>query len=256
MKINAEKFVAKAVAFVRNYFKNEGLAPKAVIGLSGGIDSAVTYAILVRALGKENVTAIMLPNSQAGSEACDWACQVTAEFGVLPKKIDIGPMVRLTAAMLAAENDPVRLGNIAARTRMIVLMDQAKKEGAILVGTENKTEHYLGYFTIGGDEVSNLEIIRDLYKTQVREVARYLGIPQGVIDKPPTADLWEGQTDEEELGFTYEEADLILEAIFDLGLDKQEMFDKGFDCVKVAKVKDRIRKVDFKIREKPYPKVD
>lgn len=255
MKINAERFVADAITFVMDYFKKEGLAPKAVIGLSGGIDSAVVYAILVRAIGVENVIPIMLPNGDSGAEACDWAKQVTDQHGVAPRKIDIGPMVRLTAAMLNAEKDPVRVGNISARTRMIVLMDQAKKENAILVGTENKTEHYLGYFTIGGDEVSNLEVIRDLYKTQVREVARYLGVSQGIIDKPPTADLWDGQTDEDELGFTYEEADLILEAIFDLKLDKLEMFDRGFNSAKVAKVKDRVRRVDFKIREKPYPRV-
>jgi NAD+ synthase len=253
MKFNPAAFAKQAQVFLREYLEEAGIE-KVVIGLSGGVDSAVAYNLAVRAIGVENVIPVMLPNGSAGTEAMRWACEVAKVFGTVPKTRDISPIVKAAAAVNGC-NNPRRLGNIAARARMMVLYDIAASERAIVLGTENKTEHYLAYFTKAGDEVSDIELIRDLWKTQVWELARYIEVPSGVVEKPPTADLWNGQTDEEELGFTYKEADLILEGLIEKKLSVEELQAQDLSEKSIRRVQRRMQQTAFKLQDTPYPEL-
>lgn len=202
----------------------------AVIAVSGGIDSAVSLTLLTKALGMKNVTALLLPyGDQDMSDA-----KAVLEWNGFTKEnwqeINIKPMVDSFASQLGIEPgtrehkiggnkvEKVRLGNIMARSRMICVYDFAKSLDALVCGTENKSEKYLAYFTRFGDEASDIEPIQHLFKTQVRELATYLGIPHAILHKAPSAGLWEGQSDEQEFGFTYDQADTVLHQYIDQNL--------------------------------------
>jgi NAD+ synthase len=196
---------------------------RAVIGLSGGIDSAVSLGLAARALGPENVVAVRLPSRHTEQIHLDDA-ELTAQAVGLPAEnlltISIEPLLEgIMAVRSGVEDASLRFGNASARTRMILIYDLAQEQHALVLGTENRSEYYLGYFTRFGDAASDVEPIADLYKTEVRHAARALGLPEGVITKHPTAGLWGGQTDEQELGFTYRDADLVLVCTQDLALD-------------------------------------
>lgn len=205
------------VKFLREIFDKTGKT-KVVIGISGGIDSATSYFLLKKALPIENIIAVHLPYSdenptvveQRVLRMCHKSGLSAQNFFSIPIKGLVDQLV-----MGLAVDDKARKGNIMARVRMIILFDLAKKFDALVCGTENKSEHHLGYFTRFGDEASDIEPIRHLYKSQVRELAKELGVPQEVLDAIPTAGLWDGQTDEGQFGFTYKEADQVLEAFFD-----------------------------------------
>ena len=197
---------------------------KAVIGLSGGIDSAVAMALAARALGPEHVVAVRIPSRHTEQVHIDDA-EASARRGRAARgepadgahrPDDRGARERCARR---CPQSAIREGNASARARMIVIYDLAQELHALVVGTENRTENLLGYFTRFGDAASDIEPITDLYKTEVRAAARVLGQPQAVLDKHPTAGLWGGQTDEDELGFTYHDADRALVAMFDLGDD-------------------------------------
>lgn len=217
-----------------------------IIGLSGGIDSALSTTLSTRAMGKERVIVVMLPYGNMHDEHVKDAITI-ADFLDIPRGnrvvIDIKPAV---ATLWKDDKDDIRLGNIMARVRMIYLFDLAKKLRALVCGTENKTEHYLGYFTRFGDNASDIEPIVSLYKTDVREMAKNLGIPEKVITKDPTAALWEGQTDEGELGFTYADADKVLAYFIDQKLSREEIIAKGIAEDVVTKVIKRVQSQDFK----------
>jgi len=235
---NPKIITEQLVAFLKQSFQNAGFS-KAVIALSGGIDSATSCALAVRALGVENVYPILMPYGVLSAHATIDAMDVVTSLGISSfhaTRIDIKPIIERVLPQ-----DKVRQGNMMARTRMMLLYDQAKKQNALVVGTENKTEHLLGYFTRFGDEASDIEPLAGLYKTQVYAVARYLGLPDVVVSRAPTAGLWEGQTDEREFGFTYKEADEILYQHFDL---KQEV--TGFPKEVVDRVLARAAQNDFK----------
>jgi NAD+ synthetase len=194
-----------------------------VIGLSGGIDSAVALGLAARALGPEHVVAVRMPSRHTEQVHLDDAA-LTAEAAGLPPAnlhtVSIEPLlVGLAEARPGVTGSDIRLGNASARARMIVVYDFAQELNALVLGTENRTENLLGYFTRFGDAASDIEPITDLYKTEVRAAARVLGLPQAVLDKHPTAGLWGGQTDEAELGFSYADADPALVAMADLGMD-------------------------------------
>ncbi len=235
--------------FIKDAFAKAGFT-KAVIALSGGVDSATSCALTVKALGKENVYPILLPYGQLNHSGVVDA-RLVIDVLQIPKanvtEIDIQPSVD---AILRAEREvsDIRRGNIMARTRMIFLFDQAKKRNALVVGTENKSEHLLGYFTRFGDEASDIEPLRNIYKTQVYELARSLGIPEPILTKKPTAGLWEGQTDEEEFGFTYKEADQILALLYDEKKSVEEIVAQGFQKETVEKVQARVVANSFKHR--------
>jgi len=217
----------------------------AVVNLSGGIDSAVAFALAVEALGPGNVLAIRLPYKTSSVDSLEHAQMLIDQFGSPSVTIPITGMVDPLI-----ENDPempdMRKGNIMARARMIVAYDQSEAFKGLVVGTGNKTEILLGYTTLYGDSACALNPIGDLYKTQVRQLARALKIPEVILAKPPSADLWTGQTDEGELGFTYEEVDRLLYLLVDQRYRPEECVEAGFAERFVRVVVERIRRNQFK----------
>ena len=188
------------VNFIREEITHAGYS-KAVVGLSGGVDSAVAVMLAVRALGKENVLALLMPYATSNPQHAQDAMDIVHQLECRYQQIEITPMVN---AFCNSDSSitTLRKGNIMARCRMITLFDFSAKERAIVIGTSNKTEILLGYGTLYGDIACGINPLGDLFKTQIWELARNLGIPQHIIDKKPTADLWQGQTDEDEFGFS------------------------------------------------------
>ncbi len=217
----------------------------AVIGLSGGVDSAVTAALCARALGPENVTGFLMPYRTSSTESIDHAMLVADQLGIGTRTIEITGAVDGYLAEFEAEADPRRRGNVMARTRMIVLFDQAAKLGALPVGTGNKSERLLGYFTWHADDSPPINPLGDLFKTQVWALARHLGLPDAVIDKPASADLVVGQTDEDDLGVAYTEADLILLQLIE-GRTPEWLTMAGFAPGSVATVRNRLESTHWK----------
>lgn len=234
--------------FIKNNKKN------AIIAVSGGIDSALSLSLLVEALPKNQIWPILLPyGRQDMSDA-----ETILDFWQIPienrKILNISSMVdAICKSLLIDEVDKVRKGNIMARVRMIAIFDYAKIKDALVVGTENKSEHYLGYFTRFGDQASDVEPLATLYKTQVRQMARELKLPKIFLEKKPSADLWQGQSDEVELGFSYELADQVLTYLIDQRIPSVEipaLFAKEKQS-EVEKILARIQAMAFK-REVPY----
>lgn len=224
-------------AFIADAVATTG-ASGVVVGLSGGVDSALATALAVPALGPERVHAVFLPHSSSNSASKADAGAVATSLGVELRAIDITPVVDPYFETEEAEADRVRRGNFMARARMAILFDQAKKHRALVLGTSNKSEILLGYSTIFGDNASSINPLGDLYKTQVWQLARDLGLPEALVEKPPSADLWPGQTDEGELGFSYALADEILYLMFDRGLSPEQVVERGYDVDIVEHIRD------------------
>lgn len=218
---------------------------KAVLGLSGGIDSALSCYLAVKALGAENVLAVRMPYKSSSSDSLEDAQHVIDATGVQSLTVPITEMVDPLIQRFP-EMDNMRKGNIMARQRMIVLYDQSAAFNGLVIGTGNKTEILLGYSTLYGDSACAINPLGDLYKTQVRQLSRALGVPDSVIDKAPSADLWSGQTDEGELGFTYEEVDRLLYRMIDQRFTPQECIEAGFAENFVQTVYRRVRRNQFK----------
>lgn len=236
--IDPEQTVNQLVDFLKQSFQKAGFT-KAVIALSGGVDSATSCALAVRAFGPDNVYPVLMPYGALSAHATIDTMEVVTSIGINSfhaTRIDIKPIIERIMP-----SDKIRQGNLMARTRMMLLFDQAKKQNALVVGTENKTEYLLGYYTRFGDEASDIEPLRHLYKTQVYQVARYLQLPDVVLTRAPTAGLWPEQTDEGEFGFTYKDADEILYQHFD---QKQDI--TGFPKELVDRVLARAAQNDFK----------
>ncbi|MCP3920058.1 MAG: NAD+ synthase [bacterium] len=212
---------------------------RAVLGLSGGIDSAVSCALAARAFGPENVLAVMMPYRTSNPDSEAHAREVIDALGVRWKKVDISAMVDGYLEQEGIE-ERMRRGNVMARARMVVLYDLSAAERALVIGTSNKTEILLGYSTQFGDAASALNPLGDLYKHQVVQLARHLDLPASVIDKPPSADLFEGQSDEDELGFTYDEVDRLLVRMIDERFSEEELVRAGFERSFVDSVARRI----------------
>ena len=222
---------------------------KAVLGLSGGLDSALVAALAARALGKENVTGILMPYKTSSAKSVEDALKVVENTGINSLRIEISAVVDTFAANNMTNPDfsrKGRLGNIMARTRMMTLFDFSAANGAIVLGTGNKSEIELGYFTMFGDGASALNPIGSLYKTDIFEFARYLGLPASVIEKAPSADLFEGQTDEGEIGYSYIQMDPVIHAVSDLGMSEDEIIREGFDEKLVRFVNKRINSMKYK----------
>ncbi|MBL8061976.1 MAG: NAD+ synthase [Anaerolineales bacterium] len=239
--------------FIKSEITRVGLS-RAVIGLSGGLDSALSCALAVAALGRENVLAVRMPYKASSKDSLDHAQLLIDQLDIPNKTIEITDMVE-PLFQLDPDISNMRKGNIMARERMIVLYDQSEVFKGLVVGTSNKTEILLGYSTLYGDSASAMNPIGDLYKTQVRQLSRAMNIPAPIIDKPPSADLWADQTDEKELGFTYEEADKLLYLLVDQRYSPQEAVEAGFNKKFVDTVTTRIRRNQFKRMQPPIAKV-
>ena len=214
----------KILTGIRSYFRKSGFK-RAVLGLSGGVDSALTCVLLSEALGPKSVFVYHLPNGKADKSAENDARLIAHIPGVNFKKIEIGNAVSAISKTAGAKNRVSR-GNIAARVRMILLYNFAREKNALVVGTGNRTEFLLGYFTKYGDGAADIFPIGSLYKSEVRRLAAFCGIPLKIVQKAPTAGLWNGQTDEEEIGAKYSEMDFVLHSHFDLNKSEKEIAKK------------------------------
>jgi NAD+ synthase len=246
LELNAPLAEAVLTSFIRDAVETSG-TEGVVVGLSGGIDSSLSAALAARALGPGRVHGFLLPYRTSSPESERDARAVAEHLGVPHRVIDISPMVD---AYFAIEPDAPadRRGNKMARERMTILFDQAKKLDALVLGTSNKTEILLGYSTVFGDNASSLNPLGDLYKCQIWQLSRHLGLPAEVIGKAPSADLWPGQTDEGELGFSYDMADEVLYLLFDLGLRPEEVVARGYEERVVRRIVSLEQRFRFKRR--------
>ena len=246
LDLNLKEVHNELVEFLRENFKKAGFS-KAVLGLSGGIDSALVAYLLRDALGKENVLAIMMPYKSSNPDSLNHAKLVVEDLKINAKTIEITDMIDAYFKN-EKEASSLRMGNKMARERMSILFDYSSKENALVVGTSNKTEIYLGYSTQFGDSACALNPIGDLYKTNIWDLSRYLKIPNELIEKKPSADLWEGQTDEQEMGLTYKEADQVLYRMLEENKTVEEVLAEGFNKDLVDNIVRRINRSEYKRR--------
>ncbi|MCP4230303.1 MAG: NAD+ synthase [bacterium] len=234
------------VRFIRNQMSKTGLN-LVIVGLSGGLDSTVSVYLAAKALGPGNVSGLIMPFRTSSPDSEADALSVADELGIAAHNIEISPIV--DAFLKTARNaDNIRIGNICARVRMILLFDQSKPNRAIVLGTGNKTEVLLGYFTLFGDSACSINPLGDLYKGQVYQLAEYLKVPRQIIDKEPTADLWPEQTDEGEMGITYYEVDRYFYYLVEKGMSPGELLDEGFDAAFQRNVIERVNANLFKAK--------
>jgi NAD+ synthase len=246
MRINCELTAKVLESFIRDELGKTGFS-RIVVGLSGGIDSAVSCVLAERALGPTSVHAILMPYKTSSKESLTDAKAVVDRLQVSSEIIEITPIVDGYFAS-QPEASSLRRGNAMARARMIVLFDKSMEKRALVLGTSNKTELLLGYGTLYGDMASAINPIGDLYKTDIFQLAAYLGIPESILKKKPTADLWAGQSDEDELGFTYAEVDELLHELIDNRSRPQTLIQKGFKEEFVHKIVQKIQNSQFKRR--------
>lgn len=244
LKLNTTLTCRALTTFIHKEITRAGFS-RAVLGLSGGIDSSLVAYLTAEALGPENVYGIRMPYKTSSQSSLDHAQMVIDDLGIKHDTVEITPMVEPLFANYADITD-ARKGNIMARQRMIILFDQSMAWNALVVGTSNKTESLLGYTTLYGDNAAAIQPIGDLYKHQVRQLARAMGVPGEIIEKPPSADLWPGQTDEGELGFTYDQADQVLYLLIDRRYTPEEVVAAGFPLKLVETVWRTVQRTHYK----------
>jgi len=225
LSLNCDILRRVLAGFIVNEVRKAGFS-RVVVGLSGGVDSSLSAFLGAEALGAENVWALLMPYRTSSPESQEHAELVVKQLGIQSDVIEITPMVDAYFERFP-EADQVRRGNKMARERMTILFDHSAKLKALVLGTSNKTELLLGYGTLYGDMASAINPLGDLYKTQVRQLARHMGVPEVIVQKKPSADLWAGQTDEAELGFSYREVDELLYLMVDLRYSREELTAAG-----------------------------
>ncbi len=249
------------VAFIRAQMEQTGFE-RIVLGLSGGVDSATVAYLCARAVGPDNLLAVRMPFRTSSDASETDALRVVDALGCRTERVDITPMVEPMLSLVDAPEQPaaddalnVRRGNVMARQRMIVVYDRSAAFDALVAGTSNKTEALLGYGTLHGDMAAAFAPIGDLYKSQLRGVAAHLGVAREILDKPPSADLWPGQTDEGELGRSYDLLDRTLFARVDRRWTVDRCVAAGLDRDLVEWVAGRVARMEFKRQQPPVAKV-
>jgi NAD+ synthase len=243
------------VDFIRSQLRQAGFE-RLVLGLSGGIDSALVAYLAVEAVGPEALLCLLMPYRTSSPESRSDAEAVVADLDCASELVDISPMVDAWFDQPANRDaSPLRRGNLMARSRMMVLYDRSVTWRGLVIGTGNKTETLIGYTTIFGDSACAFAPIADLYKTQVRQMSVAVGVPDAIVRKAPSADLWPGQTDESEVGFSYATIDRILFRLVDRRRTIDEVVADGFDRATVERVDRMVAGAEFKRQVPPIAKV-
>ena len=229
------------IKFLKDEVEKTGLK-KVTMGLSGGLDSAVVAILCKEAFG-DNLNCVLMPSQFSSQSSTDHAIEVCEKFNIKYEIISIEPIV--SGFIKNMDEDRLRIGNFSARMRMSVLYDVSSREKSIVVGTSNKSEILLGYGTIFGDIACAINPIGQIYKSDEFEFARLLGVPESILNKAPCADLWEGQSDEEELGHSYKEMDDLLKAMIDEKKSKEELINLGFE-------EEFINKIDYRVKSNAF----
>ena len=253
MTINPRFLEKVLTAFIRQELSRFGFK-NGILGLSGGLDSAVSASLAVRALGASHVIALILPYGTSFSRDVRVAKELAERLRIRSRVIDIAPMVDAYFSGHPTRRLVLK-GNKMARERMSILYDYSEREKALIIGTSNKTELLIGYGTIHGDMACAINPLGDLYKTQIRELGRTLGLPPKILRKKPTAGLWPGQTDEDEIGMSYAEVDRILYHLVDLRETRREIAGRSIDRRKVERIASLIRSSEFKRKLPPIAKI-
>jgi NAD+ synthase len=253
MKINPH-FVEKLLTSFIKEELSKFLYKKGILGLSGGLDSTVCAYLAAKALDPKNVVCLILPYKNIFDQDVTDAKNVAQDLGVTTRIIDISTMIDAYFSQHPTDNRILK-GNKMARERMSILYDYSAREKALILGTSNKTELLLGYGTIHGDMACAINPLGDLYKTQIRQLADHLNVPDKILKKAPTAGLWSGQTDEGELGLTYDIIDRILYQLVDQRKSKKEVISSGFQKQDVEKIIQLIKSSEFKRKLPPIPKI-
>ena len=251
--LDPEQAIKVLTIFIERELHRTGLK-KAVIGLSGGVDSALSTYLTVKAIGRENLHVVMMPYKTSSADSLGHARLIVDDLKLSHEVVEITAMAD---ALFAAspDIDRMRKGNIMARCRMITLYDRSQLLNGLVIGTSNKTESLLGYTTLFGDNASAINPLGDLYKTQVWQLSEYIGMPKEIVSKPPSADLWEGQTDEAEMGLTYREVDELLFHMIDVREQDEQLVRRGFTPEFIAKIRQKIVRTQFKRRPPVIAKI-
>lgn len=272
MDLDWEKTEEFLISYIRDYMDNAGFE-NLVLGMSGGLDSSICAALACKAIGSEHVYGYSLPYAEQDTEDADsWANELGINFETINIEApvdDLQYMLFNSTIDRSSSEYKLRKGNICARMRMIILYDQSKENNALVLGTGNKSEYWLGYTTMWGDMACSFTPIGGLFKTQERKLAEYMELPEKIIKKPPTAGLWNGQTDEDEMGFTYTQADAILSVLLPICTFEGQLIhdakkhykEKAFKAIKkygfssdvIEKVWKRVKTTEFKRRMPDSP---
>ena len=256
-EIDAEQTAGLIVAFIRSQLEQTGFG-RVVMGLSGGVDSATVAFLCARAIGPEQLLGVRMPYRTSSRESEADALRVVELLGCQTERVEITPMVEPMLGLIGPEGEAelrLRRGNVMARQRMIVLYDRSAAFDGLVAGTSNKTEALLGYGTLYGDMAAAFAPIGDLYKSQLRDVALFLGVPPEIVAKPPSADLWPGQTDEDELGASYADLDRALYALVDRRWTLARAIAAGLDRVLLDWVARRVAMMEYKRQPPPVAKI-
>lgn len=251
--MNWEYIEKQLITFLQTEVNNIGLE-KVVLGISGGLDSAVVAVLCKKAFG-DNMSGVFMPSHLSSDSSIDDAKELCKKFDISYEIVEIAPMVKGYFDNMSGAT-PLRIGNLSARMRMAVLYDISAREDALVIGTSNKSEILLGYGTLYGDTACAINPIGEIYKSDEFEFARYLGVPDSICEKKPSADLWEGQSDEEELGYSYKTMDNVLKLLVDQKINKAELLAKGIDKKLIDMLQYRIKANAFKGKLPTIAKID